>query len=174
MNHTDPSKIVFYLYLILLCSIFVFYSMHFSAVILVFNAFNREIPMHPYTLGDTMPGFHTERDVPSKSLEIIVLASPPWPPYPHGSNRAPFRLVSHHSTCLLFLWLLARKGPFNEIVLSIWSRVQRAYRNEQDSHRPCSPEALRMVGKTNAEQGHCMNFHLITVVNKCSKETYRG
>lgn len=42
--------------------------------------------------------------------------------------------------------------------------------NDRDSHGPCFPEALPLVRKTNAKQGRLMNIHLITVVNKYSKE----
>lgn len=130
--------------------------------------------MHPYILGGAMPGFHTERDVPSKSLEIIVLASPPWPSYTCCSNRAPSQ-TCQSPFYLSALSLTPWKGLLIEIVLSVWYCVQRTYRNEWDSHGPCFPEALRIVGKTNAKQGgHCVNFHLITVVNKSSKETCRG
>lgn len=72
-----------------------------------------------------------------------------------------------------FVWLLG-KGPFNEIVLSVWQCAHRSYNNEWDSHGPCFSEALGIVRARNAKQGLGMNIYLLTPVNRCSKEIHRG
>ena len=132
--------------------LFLFYSIHFCTVMLIFNVYTfLHVSVHTYIFESAVPTFYTERMCHQKVWRPLFWKVSPNPPLcTSNSNRALAKLVSHHFACLLSLWLLRRDHLVK--FYYVWCNIHGTHNSEWDTYGPCFPEALAVVGMTNAKK----------------------